>query len=885
MKVVAWLRSTWRALAQSRRLNANMQDEMRLHIDLEAERLEREGLSRDEARRQAHVNFGGIEKYKEQARDTRALPWIDAISLDARLGVRMMMKHRWLTLVGGFALAVAIALGATGYEVLSEVSSPALPLPEGSRVVALHFATDIPGSPERHVLHDFIALRSELTSIIELGAYRTAQHNLVASTASSTSVEPIKVAEITAAGFTVARTAPLLGRYLLTTDESPSAPAVVVIGYQVWKNRFSGDAGIVGRSVSIGGTPSVVVGVMPDGFAFPMDHQFWIPLRQNPLNYKLLEGPALTMFGRLAPGATLEQAQSELTTIGRRLAAAQPQTHARLRPTVVTYTGEFSGLVTPERAWLVWIAKLLVGALAFVVAVNLAILIYARTVTRMGEIAIRTALGASRRRILTQLFMESFALSLVGAAAGLMISSAILGTVHNFVFIGGGAPFWIHYRLSAGTGFYAFALAAAAAFVMGVVPGLKATGRRLNANLNELNGRTGKRLGPMWTAMVVAQIAVAVAALPGAAYLSWLIVRTELVGAGFATDRYVVSVVAMSDDAEVVESGRLSARQNELMAKIAAEPGVSAVTFSSGVPGFGPGGRVVQFDKRGTQDDAEVSYLDVSLDMLRTYDAEIVMGRGFEATDLGAARSVVVNQTFAKKFLAGRNPIGERFRYKELLGEYQIVGVVRDFPSFPQSVTLDGEPVVYHPARAGDLQTFVISAKYEGSVPAAAEDNAFTDRFRQIAAGVDPALQLRRVVPLSTYYTNVRSIWRFLALGVGLLTSSVLLLSAAGIYSLMSLTVAQRTREIGIRTALGAQPRRLILNILGRSTWQIAIGLFVGSLISVAVLSSTGLEAPRAAMLISAVAVIMLIVGLLSALAPARRLLRIQATEALRADG
>jgi ABC-type antimicrobial peptide transport system permease subunit len=211
---------------------------------------------------------------------------------------------------------------------------------------------------------------------------------------------------------------------------------------------------------------------------------------------------------------------------------------------------------------------------------------------------------------------------------------------------------------------------------------------------------------------------------------------------------------------------------------------------------------------------------------------------------------------------------------------------VRDFPSFPPSVTLDGEPVVYHPALPGDLQTFVISAKYSGPVQAAeTEKSVVTERFRQIAAGVDPALQLRRVVPLSLYYTIVRSIWRFLAVGVGLLTSSVLLLSAAGIYSLMSLTVAQRTREIGIRSALGATPRGLILSILGRSVRQIAIGLVVGSMLSAAVFTAASFVASQAVVLVGSVAVMMLLVGVFAALGPARRLLRIQATEALRADG
>lgn len=213
--------SVWRALRRPDRLDAAMHDEMRFHIDMEAERLMRErGLDSEEARRQAHVAFGGLEEYKEEGRDTRGRQWIDAMSLDARLGIRMLVKHRGLTLVGGFAMAVAIAVGATFFEVISEVLNPALPLEDGERVVALQYTTSDSGSPERRVLHDFVAWRNELVSIDELAAFRTVQHNLVLGNAPP---EPVRVAEITASGFAVARTPPFAGRYLLPADEREGA--------------------------------------------------------------------------------------------------------------------------------------------------------------------------------------------------------------------------------------------------------------------------------------------------------------------------------------------------------------------------------------------------------------------------------------------------------------------------------------------------------------------------------------------------------------------------------------------------------------------------------------------------------------------------------------
>ena len=230
---------------------------------------------------------------------TQEWRWIDAVLIDSRLGVRMLVKHRGLTLVGVFAMAIAIAVGATLFEVFSEMLDPALPFAGGERVVSLHYIGADPGNPERRVLHDFAALRDQLVSVEHFGAYHDVQHNLVSAT---TAPEPVLVAEVSASAFAIGRTPALLGRHL-GTDEPESASPVVVIGYQAWQLRFGGDSDVVGRTIHLGGVPRTVVGVMPEGFEFPVRHQFWIPLRENPLNYERWQGPRLYMFGRLAPSA------------------------------------------------------------------------------------------------------------------------------------------------------------------------------------------------------------------------------------------------------------------------------------------------------------------------------------------------------------------------------------------------------------------------------------------------------------------------------------------------------------------------------------------------------------------------------------------------------
>jgi putative ABC transport system permease protein len=858
MALLTRLRSMWRVLTRSRELDAEMQEEMRFHIEMETERLMRErGLDAREARRQAHIRFGGLEKYKEESRDARGLAWLGAMSLDARLALRMLVKHRWLTLVGGFATAVAIAIGATFFEFSSELLNPALPLDDGERVVALQ------SEPQ-----DFIALREQLKSVEQLSAFRTVQHNFVAD---GTAPEPIKVAEMTASGFAIARVAPMRGRYLLPGDEVSGAAPVIVIGYDAWQSRFGADPQIIGSALNLGGIRYTVVGIMPDGFRFPVSHQFWIPLRADVRT-------KVHVFGRLAHGATIGKAQAELKTIVQR--AAKPNERVSVR--VLPYTREHVDLTDPALVWLLRLARFVVSVLVLVVSVNLAILVYARTVTRLGEIALRTALGASRKRILAQLFLEAFALTLAGAAAGLALTHVALKRMEQFAIVNGSVPFWLHFDLSFGSVLYALAMAIGAALIVGVLPGLKATRAGITANLSAVNARSGTRLGPTWTMLVVAQVAIAVAILPVAAYLAWPMVRIETEGAGFAAEEFMVANVFLSDDAKV-DATRLAARQLELVSRLEMEPGVSAVTVSSSVPGFSGDGSI-EFE-RGTavRDGAgsEVNGIHVSLDMFDVYDAKILAGRAFNAGDLGAANTVIVNRAFVEEFLGGRDALGVRFRYVGARGEWhQIVGVVRDFPSFSPSPGSEGAPTIYHAAAPGELDPFTVSVRFNRPIPA-----GVAERMREIGAQVDPALQLRRVVPLSQFYDDVRAIWRYLAWGVGLVTISVLLLSAAGIYALMSFTVAQRTREIGIRTALGAHPRQLLFSIFARVLRQLLLGLLAGSLLAGLLFVAADFTLPRASALLAAVAAVMLIVGLLAALGPARRSLRIDAVEALSAGG
>ena len=235
---------------------------------------------------------------REAHRDRRGLPGLEALVFDLRLGGRMLLKYPGLTVVGGFAMAVAIAVGATAFEAISDILDPSLPFSGGDRIVALEFVGPDPGEPEQQVIHDFAALRAALTTVEHFSAYSNAQHNLVAA---ETAPEPVEVAEITASAFAITNTPALRGRYLLPSDEADAASPVVVIGYQAWQVRFGGDLNVVGRTVRLGGVPRTVVGVMPEGFEFPTDHQFWSPLRVDPLSTRAGRGPRSPCSGVSRP--------------------------------------------------------------------------------------------------------------------------------------------------------------------------------------------------------------------------------------------------------------------------------------------------------------------------------------------------------------------------------------------------------------------------------------------------------------------------------------------------------------------------------------------------------------------------------------------------------
>jgi predicted permease len=598
----------------------------------------------------------------------------------------------------------------------------------------------------------------------------------------------------------------------------------------------------------------------------------------------------VSVFGRLAPGASISEAQAELDAIASRIRTDSPETHRFLRTRVTGYEkppfdgGE--GLLLRNILYAVNGIFLLLLA---VISANVATLVFARTATRSWDITVRNALGASRARIVTQLFVEAAVLAGIAAIVGLLLARLSLGWALSLAGGAEGLPFWIDASLSWKTVLYTGLLALFGAAIVGILPALRVT--RVNvqdALRSESTAGSRLRFGGFWTTVIVVQVAFTVAFLPlaagGVVESNRFAQRAEGIGA----DRYLTANVDMDREDHAADPAAFATRTrssfDELERRLRAEPGVEHVAFADRLPVMDQFKYLIEVDTvaGAPTTGLRVSTLvQVSPGYFPTFGTSIVAGRDFEPLDFEANRVMIVNQSFARHVFGERNPIGHRIRIADgeiddLAGEdwYEVVGIVRDFGwQLPRPEEQSAMYLPRLPAGAG--MTLVARVH---------DPEAFTARLRSIAAAVDPTLRLVDVQPLARVGGGEAEINWTLTAVAGLISFMILMLSATGIHALMSFTVARRTREIGIRAALGANPGRLVASIFSRAFLQIGIGILIGSAVATLIGVSPAGPAFQTSLLLGAGG-ITLVVGLAACWLPLRRALRIQPTEALRAEG
>jgi putative ABC transport system permease protein len=808
--------------------------------------------------------------------------------LDWKLGARMLLKHPALTIIGGLSLAAAIAIGVVGIELADELLYKRLPFDDGSRVVRLETQDVAASRVEPRMLHDFAIWRRSLKTVTELGAARVSERNVLTGEGR---VEVLRVAEITASAFPLTRVPPLLGRPLQPADEIPGAAPVVVLGYDVWQRQFLHDPAIIGRMATVGRTARSVVGVMPPRFGFPRNQQLWVPLLMQDAPPR--EGPAVQVFGRLAAGASWHDAAAELDVVSARAAADQPATHAQLRTRVRAFAGRTPG--DPMRLETLAIHAIVLLLLGGVCA-NVATLVFARTAMREPEMVVRHALGASRARVIAQIVTESLVLALAAALLGLVVAQTAVryAWIRATQIMGEALPFWVDLRLEPVTVAYALLLALLAAALIGLLPAVKATGASVQRGLQGITSAGGTmKFGGIWSFIIGAQVACTLLFVPAVVGIYTNSIQEESNWAEFPTERYLTFRLSVNDEAlagepGVPDDGQIAARRalayEALAGRLREEPGVTQVTFSDRLPGAQPQWVALEMEQDNVPParlhgnyEGGFAMATVGAGYHEAFDARIVAGRGLLAADAGAPnRPAVVNESFMRAI--GRNPVGARVRTLPRDGErepgpwLEIVGVVTDRGMAPA----EGDTYLYRAASAAELDPVTVVVRAGGRAAPLAP------RVAAVAGQVDAGLQLRDIATLEEVVAQEENSQLLGSVVIGSILPVALIFSAAGLYALMAVAVQRRTREIGIRVALGASSGRVLRTVFARAARQLGYGILAGN--SIILFLAWRTDSLTASLVASSVitSVIMAAVGVLACAGPARRALRVQPTEALR---
>lgn len=800
--------------------------------------------------------------------------------LDVKLGWRMLRRYPVLTLIGVLSIAVAVGASAGFFAVSQNLLDPTLPIPEGDRLVGIQTWNVATNQPVIFVLYDFGVWRDELESVEEVGAFSPFQPNLILEDGRSVSIPGSR---ITAAAFGNARVSPLMGRPILEADEEAGAADVAVIGFDVWRDLFGGDPGVIGRVVRIGATPHTIVGVMPRGFRFPYADDLWVPLRADPSAVEPLQGPFVTVMARLRDGVGIEEAQAELTVLGRRMAADHPDTHESLRPRVEGYAQSL--YMGPTLQFSVGRAVLLI--LLLVVCANVGALVYARNAARMPEVSVRRALGASRGRILVQLFIEAVLLSTIGALIGIAFvrwGMRALAEVAAGALPGGTVrlPFYWQWELAPETLIYIGAATVLCAVVAGLLPAVKLTREPSGKSLRQAGrGGIAPPFGRMAKAAIALQVGLSVGLLAVAAgQLPTLITISEASVPGVSSEQYLTMRLEPADvaDASVFGAAIIGVWDvaRALKTRLVLEPEVRSVTLASALPGMSHPQQLVEIEGDARIEPLAARVARVETEFFEGLGAPIAEGRPFDSGDLasdGSAQPVViVNRSFARRAAGEANVLGQRVRFLRPGADpgpwLEIVGVAEDLgmsfsdPESPQGLYV---PLTYD------------ALPVSMAVRVGAEGASFEPRLRSLAAATDPTVRLIGVRTLDAVLEAVRTRERWSYLGILLATLATMALSLSGVYAVTSFFVVQRTREIGIRVALGANSRQIAFGVASRALVPALVGTVLGGALSVALTSTLGLR------LVIAIGVSVAMLGavLLACVGPLRRAIAMHPTEAI----
>jgi len=857
--------------------------ELRTHLELEAEDQRDAGLSADEARDAALRALGNRARIREEVRALSPLAALDDLAQDLRYGLRMLLKHPGFTIVATLTLALGIGANTAMFSVVDAVLLQPLPFPQADRLAMVWENVTLPAyknsqnPPAPGNFHDWRTLNASFTGMAAIsGRSWTLTGNGEPARADGEAVS--------AALFPLLQVDAALCRVFTADEDRPGGARVVLLSHGLWSERFGADAGIIGKSIHLNEEPHTVVGVMPRGFYFrDPDDKLWVPIALTAQQLANHDSHSLQVVARLKPGVTFAQAQANLDGIAKRLTEQYPQSNTGVGVTVVSLNEQTVGDV--RTALLVILG--VVGFLLLMVCANIGNLLLARASVRGRELAVRTALGATRGRLVRQLLTESSLLALIGGVLGLAL--AFWGITALRGLAPAGLPRIDALGLNGSVAAFNFGVALIAGLVCGVVPALHSNRRDLHETLkDDARGSAERSRVRARSVLIVIETALGVIVLVGAGLLLRSFVELERVPLGFQPDG-ILTFRATLPASRYDTTPRRTAFYRQLGEKLHALPGVQSAAGVSSLPlSMASRSSAIMIEGEPAPLPGQVRLVDfrtVSPGYFSTMGIPLLRGRDVAWTDTPDATPVIViSEAMAHMFWPNQDAVGRRIRTGRDMTTapwLTVVGIVGNI----QHVDLihQPRPAMYlapsQDQRSGDTLR-------DWAVKSSGDPVGIAAGVRDAVWAVDPALPITRVQTLERMRSAMTAREQFNLLLVGLFAVLALILSAVGLYGVTAYTVIQRTRELGIRVALGAQPGDVLQIVLGQGARLALAGLAIGTLASLALtrLMTTLLFGigTRDPITFAGVGVLLAIVSLLACYIPARRAMRVDPVVALR---
>ena len=878
MRAIKFLLWRLRNFVRPSRTEREIGDELAFHIQSRAEHLASQGLSSTEAARQARLDFGGMERYKEQCRDTRSVPVFENALRDLVHAWRSLRRSPVLVLVATLSLGLGIGVNTALLGALSTIFLRVPTMVDPAGVVGIE-----PGNSDQFSFLNYRDLQDSRIFADVVGSRRT-----VLNLRSGDTVERISGLAVTANFFEGLGVGAGRGRVFTRDEAGPERdPRLAVLSYACWQRRFGGDPAVLGRVLNLNGQSFLVLGVLPERYrpVTPfMPPDLYVPVSALVLPHlnRRANGNGLTVLGRLPHQSTPEQARAAVTALGERLERTYPtENEGFSRPARVFPVRGLQVRGAPEVIAVPVLLLVLFGLVLLIACSNVAGLLLARATARRGELAIRVALGASRSRLIQSMLVESFLLALLGAGAGSLLAVWLL-QVLSVVTLPSQQP--IHLGLEPDFTLYmvGLGLALASGLLCGVVPALRASNVSVVAEVQHTGSRS--ITGRLWLrhSLVVGQVAASVVLLVVSSLFLRSLVRIATLNPGFDLDHGLVATLYLEPNQYAGDSAALfAARVLERMDSI---PEVRSSTVASVIPLAGDRSAArFQVHGRPTASGARTYLNNVGPRYFDTMRIRLLRGRDFRQGDRrGSPPVVIVNEAFQRAYFPGEDAIGQHVGYGEPFSE--VVGVVED--SAYASVSEAPTPVLYFsyaqvPSLSTQARPLMVHLRTDGDPAGAIRSvsRAIADIDNRLA------FEVRTLREATTFEFDVRRLGSTL---LGALGAVGLVLAMIGLYGIVAYAVASRTSEIGIRMALGASSRRVLWSVIGQGLRLVGIGLAVGSglslLLTHVIADLIGGVSPSDPIAFAGTAIVLGFTGLVASYVPARRATQIDPLTALRQE-